>query len=145
MATSDDVVRAQARALIRVLSDYKLDRRFGMPTPLWEAVDGFGRSRGTAADLREIGRKYAGVAAAAFRGGVNHRAPNAALYLALSSFSRSSPAYRFLDPSRWIALCFAFWDKRAVAESAIQNEVLKRLEAAFDAEIDEKRDLTSAT
>jgi hypothetical protein len=137
MATSDDVVRAQARALIRVLTSYNLDRRLGMPTPLWQAVETFGHGDGTAVDLKAIGRKYAGTAAAAFCGGVTLRAPNAALYLALSSFTRASPRYRFLDPSRWIALCFAFSDKRAVAEAAIQNEVLERLETAFETEIAE--------
>lgn len=137
MANSDDIVRAQARALIRVLMDYHLDRQFGVPTPLWQAVESFGGSRASAVDLQAIGRKYAGTAAAAFWGGVRHQAPSAALYLALSSFTRASPAYRFLDPSRWIALCFAFKDKKAVAESAIQGEVLETLEAAFAAEINE--------
>jgi hypothetical protein len=137
MATSDDVVRAQARALIRVLIDYNLDRRFGIPTPLWRAVETLGRDGGTSTDLQAIGRKYAGAAAAAFCVGVKHRSPNAALYLALASFTRVSPAYRFLDPSRWIALCFAFMNKRAVAGAAVQGEVLERLEAAFEAEIDE--------
>jgi hypothetical protein len=89
-----------------------------------------------AGDLRSIGRKHAGTAAAAFCGGVKHRAPNSALYLALASFTRASPAYRFLDSSRWIALTFAFREKRAVAEAAIQSEVLERLEAAFAAEIE---------
>jgi hypothetical protein len=137
MATSDDVVRAQARALLRVLKDYHLDRQFGVPTPLWQAVESFGRNRASAVDLPAIGRKYAGTAAAAFWGGVRHQAPNAALYLALSSFTRASPAYRLLDASRWIALCFAFRDKKALAESAIQGEILERLEATFAAEINE--------
>ena len=137
MATSNDVVRAQARALIRVLKDYRLDRQFGVPTPLWQAVESFGRNCASAVDLPAIGRKYAGTAAAAFCGGVRHQAPHAALYLALSAFTRASPPYRLLDPSRWIALCFAFKDGQAVAESAIQGEVLERLEAAFAAEVNE--------
>jgi hypothetical protein len=68
---------------------------------------------------------------------VKYRAPNAALYLALASFTRVSPTYRFLDASRWIALFFAFRDGKAVAESAIRGEVLERLEAAFAIELDE--------
>ena len=134
MATSDDVVRAQARALIRLLADYQLDREWGGPTPLWRDLETFGCS-GTAAELRKIGRDHGGTAAAAFCCGVKHRAPNAALYLALASFTRASPAYRFLDPSRWIALAFAFRDKKSVADSGIQGEVLERLEAAFEAEM----------
>ena len=51
--------------------------------------------------------------------------------------ARSSPAYRLLDPSRWIALCFAFMNKRAVPDPGVQGEVLVRLESAFDAEIGE--------
>jgi hypothetical protein len=138
MATSDDVVRAQARALVRVLTHYGLDRRsVGEPTTIWRDVERFGHGVGTAGDLQTIGRKYAGAAAAAFCGGVRHRAPNAALYLALASFTRASPPYRLLDASRWIALCFAFRDKKAVAEAAIQAEVLEKLEAAFEAEIAE--------
>ena len=136
-STSDDFVRAQARALVRVLMHYGFERELIGQT-IWRDVETFGHGSGTISDLQTMGRKYAGAAAAAFRGGVSHRAPNAALYLALASFTRVSSAYRLVDPSRWIALCFAFRDKRAVAESALQNEVLERLEAAFDAEIDEK-------
>ena len=137
MATSDDFVRAQARALIRVLMYYGLDRgAVGVRTTIWRDVETFGFGVDSAGDLQTIGRKNAGAAAAAFCGGVRHRAPNAALYLALASFTRASPAYRFLDPSRWIALCFAFRDKKAVAEAAIQREVLERLEAALAAERD---------
>jgi hypothetical protein len=137
MVTSDDVVRTEARALIQVLSNYELDREWGGPTPLWRAVETFSCNGGTPADLHAIGEKYAGVAAAAFRGGAKLRAPNAALYLALASFTRSSPAYRFLDASRWIALCFAFMNKRAVPDPGVQGEVLERLESAFEAEIGE--------
>ena len=136
MATSDDFVRAQARALIRVLTHYGLDREsVAERTPIWRDVETFGHGVAAAGDLQNIGRRHAGTAAAAFCGGVKHRAPNAALYLALASFTRASPPYRFLDSSRWIALSFAFRDKRAVAEAAIQTEVLERLEAAFAAEI----------
>jgi len=138
MATSDDFVRAQARALIRVLMHYGLDRgSVGERATIWRDVETFGHSMAAAGDLRAIGLKHAGAAAAAFCGGVKHRAPNSALYLALASFTRASPAYRFLDSSRWIALSFAFKDKRAVAEAAIQSEVLERLEAAFAAEIED--------
>jgi hypothetical protein len=127
MSPSDDLVRAQARALIRVLQYYGLDR--GSADAIWRDVQTFGSDLDTLMDLRTIGRKHAGAAAAAFRGGVILRAPNAALFLALSSFTRASAAYRFLDSSRWIALCFAFMDRRAVAEAAVQTEVLERLEA----------------
>jgi hypothetical protein len=138
MATSDDFVRAQARALIRVLTYYGLDGgSVGERTTIWRDVEQFGHSVDTAGDLQTIGRKHAGTAAAAFCGGVEHRAPNAALYLALASFTRASPPYRFLDSSRWIALSFAFREKRAVAEAAIQSDVLERLEAAFAAEIED--------
>ena len=137
MSPSDDFVRAQARALIRVLQYYGLDR--GSADAIWRDVQRFG-SGDTAMDLRTIGRKHAGAAAAAFCGGVKLRAPNAALLLALSSFARASAAYRFLDSSRWIALCFAFMDRRAVAEAAIQTEVLERLEAELAAELGKSPD-----
>ena len=138
MANSDDFVRAQARALIRVLMKYGLDRAsVGERTTIWRDVEKFGHGVAAVGDLKAIGRKHAGAAAAAFCGGVKHRAPNAALYLALASFTRVSPAYRFLDSSRWIALSFAFRDRKAVAEVAIQSEVLERLDAAFAAEIED--------
>jgi hypothetical protein len=140
MATSDDVVRAQARALIRVLTDYNLYGEFGSRTPLWQAVENFGRGHGGTVDLQAIGRKYAGTAAAAFSGGVKLQAPHAALTLAVAAFTRVSPAYRFLDSSRWIALCFAFRVKKRVADSAVQREVLLRLQAAFEEEIEESWD-----
>jgi hypothetical protein len=142
MASQDDVVRAQARALIQVLKDYNLDR-WGA-SPLWPAVESFGRSGGTAAELQAIGRKYGGTAAAAFCAGVKLRAPDAALFLALSAFIRASPAYRFLDPSRWIALCFAFRDEKAAPDPAIQGEVLERLEAALAIEINDNCDRVAA-
>jgi hypothetical protein len=134
MAVRDEVVRASARALIRVLTNYRLDREWGGPTPIWQDLKALGHG-GTADDLQVIARRYAGTAAAAFCGGVKNRAPHAALYIALATFTRASPAYRFLDPSRWIALMFAFMENKAVADSAIQDEVLARLETAFEAEM----------
>jgi hypothetical protein len=134
MAVQDEVVRASARALIRVLTNYGLDREWSGPTAIWQDLTALGHS-GTAADLQAIGRRYAGTAAAAFCGGVKNRAPHAALYVALATFTRASPAYRFLDSSRWIALMFAFMENKTVADSAIQDEVLARLETAFEAEM----------
>jgi hypothetical protein len=134
MAVQDDVVRASARALIQVLTSYNLDREWGGPTPIWQDLKTLGQS-GTAADLQVIAARYAGTAAGAFCGGVKNRAPHAALYLALANFTRVSPAYRFLDSSRWIALTFAFMENKAVADSAIQEEVLARLETEFEAQI----------
>jgi hypothetical protein len=134
MATSDDFVRAQARALIQVIRYYNLDG--GSAVTIWRDVEAFAHGgRAQATDLRAIGRKHAGAAAAAFCGGVKLRAPNAALYLAFSAFARASHSYRFLDASRWIALYFAFVDKRAIAETALQNEVLERLETALTVEL----------
>jgi len=144
LASQDDVVRAQARALIRVLVQYGLDDKWGGPTPLWRDVETFGHGFDTVGDLQTIGGRYAGTAAAAFCGGVKLRAPNAALFLAFSTFTRASPAYRFLDPSRWIALCFAFREGKTAPDPAIQGEVLERLEAALAVEIDDNRDRVAA-
>ena len=133
MATSDHFVKAQARALIQVIRYYKLDA--GSAAAIWRDVEAFAHGASAqAGELQAIGRKHAGAAAAVFCGGVKLRAPNAALYLAFSAFARASHAYRFLDASRWIALYFAFADKRAVAETALQNEILERLETALTIE-----------
>ncbi len=134
MATSDHVVRAQARALIRVLAEYKLDREWGRTSAIRSDLEAFGRG-GTAESLQKIGRDYGGNAAAAFCAGVKNRVPDAAFYLALACFARSSPAYRFVDPSRWLALMFAFQGSETLANPGIQGELLEKLEAAFGAEI----------
>jgi hypothetical protein len=129
-----DEEQAQARALIRVLKNYKLDREWGGPTLLWRELEAFGHGGG-AVSLQGIGRDHGGTASAAFSAGIKNRVPHAALYLALASFTRASPAYRFLDVSRWIALTFAFKDGEAVADINVQREVLERLEAAFEEEM----------
>jgi hypothetical protein len=134
VTTQDDIVRASARALIQVLTNYNLDRVWRGPTPIWQDLKALGQS-GTAADLQLIAHRYAGTAAAAFCGGVKNRAPHAALYVALATFARVSPRYRFLDSSRWIALMFAFIDNKVVADPTVQDEVLGRLETAFELEM----------
>jgi hypothetical protein len=134
MFTPDDVVRVQARALIRVLQFYKLDLEWGGPTPIWRDLEAFAHGGG-AINLQRIGRDHGGTAAAAFSAGVKNRVPSAALYLALASFTRASPAYRFIDPSRWLALSFAFERGQTVADVNLQHEVLERLEATFEAEM----------
>ena len=134
MSTCDDVVRAEARALIRVLRFYHLDREWGGPTRIWRDLEAFGHD-GSPMTLRRIGRDHGGTAAAAFSAGVKLKSPSAALYLALASFTRASPAYRFLDTSRWLALCFAFQNGEAAADISVQREVLERLEAALEEEM----------
>lgn len=136
MLNTDDVLRAQARALIRVLVHYKLDRVCGRdPTSLCGVLEAFGTARGTASDLQIIGRNHVNAAAAAFCVGLKHRAPNAALYLALVSFTGPTPEYRFLEPSRWIAVTLAYLDKKPDPDPGLQSRVLEKLEAAFEAEI----------
>ena len=134
MSIQDDAIRASARALIRVLIDYRLDGEWGGPTAIWRDLATLGQS-GNAVELQIIARRYAAAAAAAFRGGVRNKAPQAALFLALATFSRVSPAYRFFDSSRWIALMFAFMANKPVADPGIHDEILSRLENAFDAEM----------
>jgi hypothetical protein len=134
MSSSDDVVRAQARALIRVLKNYKLDRDGGERTPIWRDLETLGQG-GRAASLQRIARDHGGAAQAAFRAGIKNQVPHAALFLALSSFTRASPPYRFLDVSRWLAIMFAFRDGGVVADISVQREVLQRLEAALEEEV----------
>jgi hypothetical protein len=133
LSSSDDVVRAEARALIRVLRIYKLHRESGGPTPIWQDLEAFGRG-GNAVTLQAIARAHGGAAQAAFRAGIKNRVPHAALFLALSSFTRASPPYRFLDVSRWIALSFAFKRGDKLANVSVQREILRKLEEAFEDE-----------
>ena len=109
MRSTDEILRAQARALIRVLVHYNLHRAgVGGPGSICRDVEAFGAGTRDAPDLQTIGRHYANAAAAAFCVGVKHRAPNASLHLALISFTGPHPEHRFLEPSRWIALTIAF-------------------------------------
>ena len=136
MRSIDEVLRAQARALIAVLDHYNLIRACGGDRPpIWRDVEAFGTGSGTAVDLQSIGRNDAGTTAAAFCIGVKHRAPNAAVHLALVAFTSSSPEHRFLEPSRWIALALVFMDKGSTPGFGVQNEVFQQLESAFDSEI----------
>jgi len=92
MRSIDKVLRAQARALIAVLDHYKLVRACGEERPpIWRDVEAFGTGSGTAVDLQCVGRNEAGTTAAAFCIGVKHRAPNAAVHLALVTFTKPVP------------------------------------------------------
>ena len=136
MRSIDEVLRARARALIAVLDYYKLLRACGgSRPPIWREVEAFGTGSGSAVDLQSIGRNEAGTTAAAFAIGVNQQAPNAAVHLALATFTNLSPEHRFLEPSRWIALALVFIDKRSTPGFGVPNEVFRRLESAFDSEI----------
>jgi len=135
MRSIDEVLRAQARALIAVLDHYNLARAWGGDRPpIWRDVEAFGTGNGSAVDLQSIGRSEAGTTAAAFCIGVKHQAPNAAVHLALATFTNLSPEHRLLDPSRWIALALAFMDIPIPA--GIKDEVFERLESAFNTEMD---------
>jgi hypothetical protein len=136
MRSIDKVLRAQARALTAVLDHYKLVRACGgNRPPIWRDVEAFGTGSGSAVDLQSIGRNEAGATAAAFTIGVKHQAPNAAVHLALATFTNLSPEHRLLEPSRWIALALVFMDERSTPGSGVHNEVFELLESAFDAEI----------
>ena len=135
MRSIDEVLRAQARALISVLDHYNLVRACGGDRPpIWRDVEAFGTGSGTAVDLQSIGRNVAGTTAAAFYHGVRHQAPNAAVHLALATFTNLSPEHRFLEPSRWIALALVLIDKRSTPGFGVPNEVFQQLESAFDSE-----------
>jgi hypothetical protein len=136
MRSIDEVLRAQARALISVLEHYNLVRACGEKRPpIWRDVEAFGTGNGSAVDLQSIGRNEAGTTAAAFSIGVKHQAPNAAVHLALATFTNLTPEHRLLEPSRWIALALAFMDI-SIPRSGIKDDVFERLESAFDAEMD---------
>jgi hypothetical protein len=136
MRSIDEVLRAQARALITVLGHYKLLRACGGNRPrIWRDVEAFGTGRGTEVDLQSIGRNNAGTTAAAFCFGIKHQAPNAAVHLALATFTGFSFEHRLLEPSRWIALALVFMDKRSTPGSEGHCEVFSLLESVLDTEI----------
>ena len=136
MRSIDDVLRAQAQALITVLDHYKLVRACGgHRPPIWRDVEVFGTGSGTAADLQSIGREFSATTAAALCNGIKHRAPNAAVHLALATFTSWSDEHRLLEPSRWIALALVFRDKSSTPDGRGHIEVFNLLESAFDKEI----------
>jgi hypothetical protein len=137
MPNADDVLRAQARALIRVVFHYKLYRiGDGAHTLLWRAVEAYGTASSDARDLCTIHRDFNGTALAASAVGLKHQATNAALFLALHSFCSTTDEYRFLKPAWWIAVTTTWLDKRPVPEPRLQGEVLEKLEATFEHEIE---------
>jgi hypothetical protein len=136
MSSTDDVLRAQARALIHVLAHYQLYRALaGAPELIFRAVEAYGTASDGASDLPTIHREFYHVALAASSIGLKHRAANAPLFLALHSFSGSAGEYRFLQPAWWMAVTIAYLDEEPVPEVALHAEVLERLEAAFDVEM----------
>jgi len=136
MPNADDVLRAQARALIRVLVHYKLYRiGDGAQTLLSRSVEAYGNASSDARDLPTIHRDFYGTALAASSIGLKHRAANAALFLALHTFCGTTDDYRFLRPAWWIAVTLAYLEKKPVPDPGLQGEVLEKLEAAFEAEI----------
>ncbi len=136
MSSTDDVLRAQARALIRVFTHYTLYRACGgAPTLMWRAVEAYGCASAGASDLQTLHREFYHVALAASSIGLKHRAANAPLFLALHTFAGSTDECRFLQPAWWIAVTIAYLDKKPVPEVALQGEVLERLEEAFDLEM----------
>ena len=140
MLNADDVLRAQARALIRVLAHYRLYRiGDGAQTLLWRAVEAYGTASSGARDLRTIHRNFNGTAMAASAIGLKHEATNAAMFLALHTFCGSTDDYRFLKPAWWVAVTITWLNKKPVPEPNLQGEVLERLEAAFEREIQNER------
>ncbi len=136
MPNTDDVLRAQARALIRVLVHYKLYRiGDGAQTLLSRSVEAYGTASNGARDLPTIHRDFYGVSLAASAIGLKHEAANASLFLALHTFCGTTDDYRFLKPAWWIAVTITWLHKKSVPEPGLQGEVLEKLEAAFDAEI----------
>jgi hypothetical protein len=131
MTNRDCIARAEARALLRVLEHYELQG--DMDCQIRQDLEAFGEN-GAAVDLQIIGRRHAGTAAAAFCAGIRNQAPEAALFLALTSFTKASAPYRLCDSARWLALMFAFADGRRRPDVAESDQVLKRLKAAFDSE-----------
>ena len=134
MLNADDILRAQARALIRVLTHYKLARVWGgAPKLIWRAIEAYGTE--SASDLPTIHRDFYSLALAASSIGLKHRALNAPLFLALHTFAGDTNEFRFPEPAWWVAVTVAFLENKPVPEPALQGEVLKRLESSFEAEI----------
>ena len=137
MPNADDVLRAQARALIRVLAHYKLYRiGDGAQTLLWRAVEAYGTASRDARDLPMIYHDFNRMALAASAIGLKHEAANAAMLLAMHTFYGTTDDYRFLKPACWIAVTISWLDKKPVPEPGLQGEVLERLEAAFEREVE---------
>jgi hypothetical protein len=136
MRSIDDTLRAQARALIAVLDYYALVHACGGDRPpIWRDLEAFGAGSGTSVDLQRIARKASGTTAAALRIVIKHRAPNAAVHLALATFTNWSVEDRLLEPSRWIALALAFMGRSATPEGEGPLEVFNLLQSAFETEI----------
>ena len=139
MNSTDEVLRAQARALIRVLTRYGLQREGdGDGMRMWRAVEAYGNSAPKSRELLEIYVEFGDAAHEATFRGMPVRASKACLLLALHTFCVTAPVHRFRNPSRWIAAALEFVDPRAAPVPSLQGEIFEKLEDTFDEEMTAK-------
>ena len=136
MITADDVLRAQARALVKVLAFYQVDRvQHKDFTPFRADIEAYGNGETGAPDLVVMLRKFHDAAFEASLGNLQRTWPGYALVIALYSFCQREPLSRFRKPAKSIAVAIELLRQTPKPFRVLEREVFECLEDAFDAEI----------
>jgi hypothetical protein len=136
MITADDVLRAQARALVKVLAFYHVNRiQHQQFTSFRGNIEAYGNGETGALDFVGLLRKFHDAAFEAGIGNMHRKWPGYALVVALYSFCQRAPVFRFLEPAKSIALAVELLRQTPKPFRILHREVFERLEDAFDAEI----------
>jgi len=136
MLTTNRVLRAQARALLKVLSSYSLSPSNDTPLErFWSAVELYGAGSRTAGNLCTLRWDFQDPAFESGCGRDSTRTIEDALLLSLFIFCTDSPVYRFLGPAGQIALAVTKQKGGLEADAALVRRIFEELEDAFDEEV----------
>jgi hypothetical protein len=136
MLTTDRVLRAQARALLKVLERYPFRPSDNSPLQrFWSAIELYGAGSRTARDLCTLRWDFQDPAFVSGWGRDSNRKVDEALMLGLFAFCSRSPVYRFVGPARQIALAVAKQKSGLKADSALVRRIFEELEDAFNDEV----------
>jgi hypothetical protein len=136
MRSEDEVLRAQARALLKVLRGYSFDR-LPSQTSLrhWQAIQRYGSGCSRAPSLSAIHDQYESTFRDPARRVTALGLVGSAVFLALHHFTVREPVHRFLEPSRWIVSARYYLVGRRLVCRIERDVIFEKLELAFDQEI----------
>ena len=134
--TQDYIWRAQARALIKVLSHYELDliAHKGF-RECRTRVQAYGIGEPSGSDLSAMAREFHDLAFEACLGRMNLKQPGYALVMALFLFCERNSSFRFLGSANSIAVALGLMRQIPAPHKVLESEILERLEDVFETEI----------
>ena len=134
MKSTEEVLRAQARALIDVLGFYGVEPDDDQHWRFWRAIEAFGQGIRGSRGLATIHLDFYDVAWAAAVAAPRYKVRDY-LTLALFAFCENRPIYRFREPAKSIARAVVLKRENSAPNVEMEGEVFERLEDAFDAKI----------